>query len=213
MRPSDRTKPWGTGHAVLAMKDFIDGPFAVINADDYYGKEAFKSVRDYLVKMQEEESKASYCMPGFVLANTLSDHGTVTRGICQMDADRNLIAVEETKNIEKCGHSAKSGNVFLDINSLVSMNMWGLTPDFMTILEEEFLNFLEIIPEGNITAEYLLPEIIAKLLREQKASVKVLKTDSQWFGLTYKEDTPIVKAALADMTAKGIYPAPLFYIR
>ena len=209
-KPADRTKPWGTGHAVLAMKDVIDGPFAVINADDYYGKEAFKNVHDFLVKMQDKPHASDYCMPGFVLGNTLSDHGTVTRGICEMDENRYLMQVMETKNIEKRENGVFSGERKVDENGLVSMNMWGLNPGFMKILEEEFSFFLSLISEGDITSEFLLPEIIAKLLREKRAPVKVLKTDAHWFGLTYKEDTPLVKDALAKMTENGTYGTPLF---
>lgn len=214
-RPADRTKPWGTGHAVLAAKKFVDGPFAVINADDYYGKEAFVKVHDYLVQQAEkkaagEDVSTEYCMPGFVLGNTLSDHGTVTRGVCKMDGQNYLSEIEETHNIRKTEDAAEADGRVLDVNSLVSMNMWGLTPEFMQELEDRFITFLKAVPEGNITSEYLLPTIIGDMLQEDAAKVKVLPTDDHWFGLTYSEDTPLVKAALKEMADKGVYRDPLF---
>lgn len=214
-RPADRTKPWGTGHAVLAAKKYVDGPFAVINADDYYGKEAFVKIHDYLVQQAEkqaagEDVSTEYCMPGFVLGNTLSDHGTVTRGVCKMDEQNYLSEIEETHNIRKTEDAAEADGKILDIHSLVSMNMWGLTPEFMQELEDRFITFLKAVPEGDIKSEYLLPTIIGDMLQEGAAKVKVLQTDEHWFGLTYAEDTPLVKAALKEMAEKGVYKDPLF---
>lgn len=214
-RPADRTKPWGTGHAVLAAKNLIHGPFAVINADDYYGKEAFVKVHDYLVEQEKaaaagEITKPCFCMPGFVLSNTLSDNGSVTRGVCCMDEEGFLKNIEETHNIVKTEEGAASGEKKLDRESLVSMNMWGLTPDFMKVLEDKFVDFLQAVPEGDLKAEYLLPTIIGDLLEEGAAKVKVLKTDAHWFGLTYSEDTPLVRESLKKMTAEGVYSDPLF---
>lgn len=214
-RPAGRTKPWGTGHAVLAAKDLIHGSFAVINADDYYGKEAFVKVHDYLVEQEKavaagECSKPCFCMPGFVLGNTLSDNGSVTRGVCCMNTEGFLQNIEETHNIVKTEDGAASGEKKLDRGSLVSMNMWGLTPDFMKVLEEKFVDFLKAVPEGDLKAEYLLPTIIGDLLQEGAARVKVLKTDAHWFGLTYSEDTPLVRESLKKMTEEGVYSNPLF---
>lgn len=214
-RPADRTKPWGTGHAVLAAKGLITGPFAVINADDYYGKEAFVRVHDFLVEQEEARLKGMisdpcFCMPGFVLGNTLSDNGSVTRGVCCMNEEGYLKNIEETHNIVKTDNGAASGDRSLDLNSLVSMNMWGLTLDFMQVLEDRFVDFLKEIPEGDLKSEYLLPTIIGDLLDAGETRVKVLKTDAHWFGLTYSEDTPLVRDSLKKMTDEGVYSNPLF---
>ena len=174
--PEGRTKPWGTGQAVLAAKNVIDTPFIVINADDYYGKEGFKAVHEYLV------NGGKSCMAGFVLKNTLSDNGGVTRGICKMDEDYNLTEVVETKNIVKTAAVAEAEGMAVDVDSLVSMNMWGLTPDFLTTLEEGFKEFFEKEVPGNpLKAEYLIPIFIGELLEHGKISVKVLKTNDTWY--------------------------------
>ena len=170
--PEGRTKPWGTGQAVLVAKKVIKTPFIVINADDYYGKEGFKAVHEYLV------NGGKSCMAGFVLKNTLSDNGGVTRGICKMDEDYNLTEVVETKNIVKTAAVAEAEGMAVDVDSLVSMNMWGLTPDFLTTLEEGFKEFFEKEVPGNpLKAEYLIPIFIGELLEHGKMSVKVLKTN------------------------------------
>ena len=177
--PEGRTKPWGTGQAVLAAKDVIKTPFIVINADDYYGKEGFKAVHEYLV------NGGKSCMAGFVLKNTLSDNGGVTRGICKMDEQNNLTEVVETKNIVKIADGAEADGVSVDVDSLVSMNMWGLTPDFLTTLEEGFKEFFEKeVPSNPQKAEYLIPIFIGELLEQGKMSVKVLKTNDTWYGMT-----------------------------
>ena len=174
--PEGRTKPWGTGQAVLAAKKVIKTPFIVINADDYYGKEGFKAVHEYLV------NGGKSCMAGFVLKNTLSDNGGVTRGICKMDEDCNLTEVVETKNIVKTVAGAEAEGMAVDVDSLVSMNMWGLTPDFLTTLEEGFKEFFEKEVPGNpLKAEYLIPIFIGELLEHGKMSVKVLKTNDTWY--------------------------------
>ena len=203
--PEGRTKPWGTGQAVLSAKDLLTTPFIVINADDYYGKEGFKAVHTYLV----EGGKS--CMAGFVLKNTLSDNGGVTRGICKMDADHNLTEVVETKNIVKTATGAEADGVAVDVNSLVSMNMWGLTPDFLDVLEEGFKEFFEKEVPGNPQkAEYLIPTFIGELLEQGKMSVKVLKTNDIWYGMTYHEDVAAVKGSFKKMLEKGVYKADLF---
>ena len=202
--PEGRTKPWGTGQAVLAAKNVIDTPFIVINADDYYGKEGFKAVHEYLV------NGGKSCMAGFVLKNTLSDNGGVTRGICKMDEQSNLTEVVETKNIVKTATGAEADGVAVDVNSLVSMNMWGLTPEFMEILEKGFVEFLGGIKEGDIKKEYLLPELIDQLIHSGKAAVDVLETKDEWFGVTYQEDKASVQAAFKKLTDDGVYPEGLY---
>ena len=203
--PAGRTKPWGTGQAVLAAKDVIKTLFIVINADDYYGKEGFKAVHEYLV------NGGKSCMAGFVLKNTLSDNGGVTRGICKMDEDNNLTEVVETKNIVKTADGAEADGVAVDVNSLVSMNMWGLTPDFLDVLEKGFKEFFEKEVPGNPQkAEYLIPIFIGELLEQGKMSVKVLKTNDTWYGMTYHEDVAAVKDSFKKMLADGVYKADLF---
>ena len=203
--PEGRTKPWGTGQAVLAAKKVIKTPFIVINADDYYGKEGFKAVHEYLV------NGGKSCMAGFVLKNTLSDNGGVTRGICKMDEQNNLTEVIETKNIVKTATGAEADSVVVDVNSLVSMNMWGLTPDFLDVLEEGFKEFFEKeVPSNPLKAEYLIPIFIGELLEQGKMSVKVLKTNDTWYGMTYHEDVAAVKGSFKEMLENGVYKADLF---
>ena len=203
--PEGRTKPWGTGQAVLSAKDLLTTPFIVINADDYYGKEGFKAVHTYLV----EGGKS--CMAGFVLKNTLSDNGGVTRGICKMDADHNLTEVVETKNIVKTADGAEADGVKLDTESLVSMNMWGLTPDFLQTLEKGFAEFFEKeVPANPLKAEYLIPIYIGELLKKDQMSVKVLRTNDTWYGMTYHEDVAAVKESFRQMLAEGVYKEELF---
>lgn len=203
--PEGRTKPWGTGQAVLAAKDLIDAPFIVINADDYYGKEGFRAVHEYLVE------GGTSCMAGFVLKNTLSDNGAVTRGVCKMDADSNLTEVAETKNIVKTADGAQADGVKLDVDSLVSMNMWGLTPDFVDTLEAGFKEFFEReVPQNPLKSEYLIPIYIGELLAEGRMAVKVLRTNDTWYGMTYKEDVAAVRESFKKMLADGTYKEDLF---
>lgn len=214
-KPADRTKPWGTGQAVLCCKDIVKEPFVVINADDYYGKEAFVKVHDYLVQADEAAEVHDFCMAGFILENTLSDNGTVSRGVCVVDENEYLTDVIETHEIGRqadgrvlCIRDEKE--VELDPKSHVSMNMWGLTPVFFDILETKFVDFLNNIPEGNIKKEYLLPEIVDQLLKAGKASVKVLESTDKWFGVTYAEDKATVVEAFGKLIADGVYKTPLF---
>ena len=203
--PEGRTKPWGTGQAVLAAKALIYTPFVIINADDYYGKDGYCKVHDYLANGGEA------CMAGFVLKNTLSDNGSVTRGICEMDAQSNLTKVVETKNIVKTTVGAEADGVALDLESLVSMNMWGLTPDFLRLLDEGFVEFFaQEVPASPLKAEYLIPTFVGQLLQEGKLIVKVLRTDDSWYGMTYKEDVPAVKESFRKMLEKGVYREDLF---
>ncbi len=212
-RFAGRTKPWGTGQAILCCKDAVSCPFLVINADDYYGKQAYTEAYQYLTK-GSNGSGTEICMIGFVLKNTLSDNGAVTRGLCQAGADGMLKKIVETKNIEKLEGGAvvrsESGDQRVDADSLVSMNMWGLQPEFFSVLESGFEEFLEGLETGEAKAEYLLPTIIGGLLEEDRASVKVLQSSDKWFGVTYKEDKESVAASVRKLVDEGIYPEKLF---
>ena len=207
--PPDRSKPWGTGQAVLACKGIINEPFVVINADDYYGKEAFVKVHDYLLSYSPDKPN-DFCMAGFILKNTLSENGGVTRGVCSVNAEGYLTDVIETSDIVKTKTGAAVNGVAVDADSYVSMNMWGLTPEFVGLLEKGFVEFFENM-EGNILkAEYLLPIYIGQLLREGKVSVKVLETSDKWFGVTYKEDKQFVVDSFKKLISDGVYSADLF---
>lgn len=210
-----RTKPWGTGQAVLMVKGMVNGPFLVINADDYYGKEGFQKIHDYMVNdMKEDGEVYDICMGGFVLSNTLSDNGSVTRGVCQVK-DGFLKNVTETYDIRMTeqGLSAKdeAGNpVHIEPSQPVSMNMWGLPAAFLDELEKGFPEFLDGLKEGDLKSEYLLPKIIDRLVQSGKARVRVLDTPDKWFGVTYKEDKEAVVEAIQGLIAKGVYKEKLF---
>jgi UTP-glucose-1-phosphate uridylyltransferase len=206
--PQGRTKPWGTGQAVLAAKEWIHEPFAVINADDYYGKAAFRIVHDFLLQYTPEKPNA-FCMAGFILKNTLSDHGGVTRGLCQVDDKGYLTDVVETKNIEKTATGAVADGVEIDPNCYASMNMWGLTPEFIALLEDGFIEFFQNL-EDEAKSEYLLPIYIGQLLREGRVTVKALETADKWFGVTYKEDKPLVVESFQRLIQQGVYGEELF---
>ena len=206
--PEERTKPWGTGQAVLAAKDVIDCPFAVINADDYYGKEAYVKLHAFLSQKQKANA---YAMAGFILKNTLSDNGGVTRGVCQVDDRGYLTDVVETKNIVKTPDGAQAEGGALDANSFVSMNMSALQPEFVQLLERGFREFFQTDAKENpLKAEYLLPIYIGQLLREQKVTVQMLETGEKWFGVTYREDKPAVVASFHRLIEDGVYATPLF---
>ena len=207
--PEGRTKPWGTGQAVLSCKDQLDGPFAVINADDYYGKQAFVILHDFLQNYTPEKP-GDLCMAGFVLKNTLSDNGAVTRGICRMNEEGYLTGVDETSGIEKTPEGAQAGGKIIDAESLVSMNMWGLTPEFADMLEKGFVEFFGDIAGNEMKAEYLLPIFIDSLLKQGKVNVKVLPTQDRWFGVTYQEDKPVVVESFAKLIEAGVYQKDLF---
>ena len=205
--PEGRTKPWGTGQAVLVAKDVVNEPFAVINADDYYGKEAFVKLHGFLTS---EVKSNGFCMAGFVLKNTLSDNGGVTRGICKMDENGYLTDVVETSDIIKVANGAESNGKEIDVESLVSMNMWGLAPEYMNMLETGFVDFLNSIDSNPLKAEYLLPIHIGQLLSKDEVSVKVLPTNDKWFGVTYREDKEYVIESFAKLIADGVYSEDLF---
>ncbi|MDB7984046.1 sugar phosphate nucleotidyltransferase [Faecalicoccus pleomorphus] len=217
--PSERTKPWGTGQAVLAAKELIHEPFAVINADDYYGKEAFQKLHDWLIMDHED---TAYAMAGFILKNTLSDNGGVTRGVCKVkEGHTHVMDVVETSNIVKVVEDgvlkAKTDDTELDINSYVSMNFWGFPakegqdPAFLDVLEKHFITFFkEDVVNNPLKAEYLLPTLIGSLLRENKCTVKVLETHDKWFGVTYKEDKPEVVKSFKKLIEEGVYSTDLY---
>lgn len=212
--PEGRVKPWGTGQAILACKDVVKEPFVIINADDYYGKEAYVKVHDYLVQEQQKDGKLHICMAGFRLGNTLSDNGSVTRGICHIENGQ-LTGVTETHDIFKTATGAESRNADgsvqeLDVKDLVSMNMWGLTPDFMEVLEKGFAEFLSGLAPEDTKKEYLLPELVDHLIKNESAEVDVLETKDTWFGVTYQEDKETVMSAFKNLTEAGIYPQGLY---
>ena len=208
-----RKKPWGTGQAILCCKDVVDEPFLVINADDYYGKEAYREAYAYLTGRKDDNAYEA-CMVGFVLKNTLSDNGGVTRGVCKVDEHRMLSEIVETSNIVKTAEGAavqtKDGAVPIDVESEVSMNMWGLSPKFFEVLDKGFDEFLEKLDPENLKGEYLLPTIIGDLLKEGKMKVEVRKSHDEWFGVTYKEDKPDVVASIQKLITDGVYPEKLF---
>ncbi|MDD6610762.1 MAG: sugar phosphate nucleotidyltransferase [Clostridiales bacterium] len=207
--PADRTKPLGTGHAVYCIRGLVNEPFAVINADDFYGSEAFQCMYDYL-KDANDDDKYRYCMVGYRVENTLTENGTVSRGICEADADGYL-----TDIVERTAISRKADGVISDPEAgeiaegtLVSMNMWGFTPSFLEELESGLTTFLrEELPKNPLKGEYYLPFAVDHLIQEGRATAKVLQTAAQWYGVTYQQDKPVVVEALRRMTEDGIYPA------
>lgn len=209
--PAERAKPWGTGHALLSCKGMLHGGFIVINADDYYGKDAYRRAYAFLDSL-EEDSQATYGLVGFQLGNTLSDYGGVTRGLCRTE-DGWLTYIVETKNITKtaAGAHAEIQGVPTELSAdiPVSMNMWGFTPDVLDKLEARFIEFLE---DGLIApkSEFLIPTEIGEFLKRKQARIRVLPTTSRWFGMTFAEDMPAVRQSFAEMTDNGDYPTPLF---
>jgi len=210
--PEGRTKPWGTGQAILACRKLIEEPFVVINADDYYGKEAFGKLRNYLLSHPSDDV-LRFCMAGFILKNTLSENGGVTRGVCQVDEHFALQAVKETKNIVETADGAgveEDGKVLpIDENSHVSMNMWGLTREMVPILEREFEHFLQTNPDP-MKGEYLLPIVVDQLLQAGEVTVQVLETQDKWFGVTYQEDKQLVIDSFKALIEAGVYAADLY---
>lgn len=211
--PQGRTKPWGTGHAVLMCRKAVKEPFAVINADDFYGAESFRIIHDELANPTHSGGVYNFCMAGFKLGNTLSENGAVTRGIC-VEENGSLSAVYETAGIEYAGGTLKydRGNCPTDasLDSRVSMNMWGFTPNFFDELEPRFENFLKGLSEDDVKSEFLLPKVVDELIHEGLAEVKVLETDGKWFGVTYREDKPSVVSSIKKLIEKGIYPENLW---
>ena len=212
--PDGRKKPWGTGQAVLAAKSCIREPFVVVNADDYYGKEAFRKVCDFLTSGVGDRD---FCMAGFVLKNTLSEFGTVTRGICHVDGKGFLTDITETKNIAARWDPGRgsmkvfAGTRAINQDNLVSMNMWGLTPKFLTMLEAGFADFFRRqVPLDPEKAEFLIPIFIGQLLEAGAATVRMLPTNDKWFGVTYQEDKPLVTESFRRLIEAGVYKKDLY---
>lgn len=214
--PEGRTKPWGTAHAVLSCIDQIDGPFAVINADDYYGAEAFQLIYDYL-ESHPDDDKYRYAMVGYYLGNTISENGHVARGICNVNEDGELISVVERTKIEKRGdvimYEEDDGETWTPISekTVVSLNMWGFTKSILHEIRDGFPAFLDKgLKENPMKCEYFLPFVVSNLLETGKAAAKVLESADKWYGVTYKEDKPVVMAAIKKLKEDGLYPEHLW---
>jgi dTDP-glucose pyrophosphorylase len=210
--PEGRTKPWGTGHAILSCAQAVKEPFAIINADDFYGKGGFKNVHDYLVNEPADPNMEDMCLAGYILKNTLSENGAVSRGICKADDNGYLQDVVETSGIRWDGDIIKSDlHEKLCPDTLVSMNMWGLRASFLEKLGAGFYDFLDGVKNGGnpLKAEYMIPTFIDSLVKDNKAKVKVLPTYDKWFGVTFKEDLPAVQQSVLDLIKQGEYPENL----
>ena len=215
--PPERKKPWGTAHALWSARHKVDGPFVVVNADDFYGRSSYERLAQAFRLIRERAASTSvdeYCMCGFHVKNTLSEHGSVSRGICTLTDDGYLADIREITAIEKCGEAGKyvDGNgqtAYLDGNAIASMNMWGFTPSIFDHLRKHFEEFLRERGQEE-KSEFLIPDVVRALIREGRAQVSVFISDDQWFGVTYKEDRPRVEEQLKELAAGGVYPSPLF---
>ena len=214
--PEGRVKPWGTGHAILSCLGKVDGPFAVINADDYYGQHAFETIYNYL-STHEDDEQYRYTMVGYVLENTLTDHGHVARGVCETDEQGFLVGIHERTRIEKrsegAAYTEDDGITWTKIpaGSTVSMNMWGFSKSILEELQNRFAAFLKQNLESNpLKCEYFLPTVVGELLEEKKATVEVLKSSDRWYGVTYKEDKQVVVDAVENFKKQGLYPEKLW---
>lgn len=214
--PEGRVKPFGTGHAILSCKDVVDGPFAIINADDYYGVHAFQEIYNYLTENEDDE-KYHYAMVGYILSNTLTENGYVSRGICEMDKDAFLTGITERTHIEQRDMGVQftedDGQTWEDIaaDSIVSMNMFGFTASMLKELECRFPEFLKKgLEENPMKCEYFLPSVVSDLIEEDKADVKVLRSEDRWYGITYKEDKEAVVSAVQKLKDTGVYPQHLW---
>ncbi|MFI3330935.1 MAG: nucleotidyltransferase [Rikenellaceae bacterium] len=209
--PEGREKPWGTNHAVMMAKDAIKEPFAVINADDFYGKNAYKTMADYLNTLHDTHDK--YCMVGYQISNTLSENGSVSRGICEVDENQNLVSMVERTSIEKIDGKIVffegDKSVELDPEVAVSMNMFGFTPDYFAHSNEYFKTFISE-NQTNLKAEFYIPTMVNKLITEKTSEMKVLTTDARWFGVTYKQDREMVVESIKNLVEQGIYPKKLW---
>ena len=214
--PADRVKPWGTGHAILCCKDVLDAPFAVINADDFYGRDAFVQLFNFL-KNNEESDPMKISMVGYVLENTLTENGHVARGVCQVDEEGYLQKIDERTMIQKIDgqahYSEDDGKTFVPVSNTapVSMNMWGFPLAYLRALEEKFPIFLKkAMDENPLKGEFYLPVVVDELLHDDAATVKVLHSADKWFGVTYKEDKPVVEASIQALKDSGAYPETLW---
>ena len=215
--PEGRVKPWGTCHAILAARDVIDGPFAVVNADDYYGPEGFRAIYDYLSSNPDKPGCYEYAMVGYRLGNTVTENGSVARGVCEEDADNFLLRVTERTRIEADGADARftedGGETWTHLSgdTVVSMNLWGFQPEILEVFAETFRTFLSrLTPETALTAESLIPRLTDRMIRQGAGTVEVLTTPARWYGITYREDLPGVQTAIAAMKAAGQYPQSLW---
>jgi len=213
--PEGRVKPWGTAHAVMSCRNVVDRPFAVINADDFYSRHSFQVLCDYLKDVNVKAEPYPFCMVGFRVENTLTEHGHVARGVCTIGEYGYLKEIHERTRIEKFGNAAKyteDGNTWIEIpyGSMVSMNTWGFTPNLFKELDERFSKFLKSSKENILKAEFFIPSVVDELISEGKANVKVLPCKERWYGVTYQEDKPVVKQAIKDMIQAGIYPENLW---
>ena len=215
--PAGRTKPWGTAHAALSVRKLVDGPFAIINADDYYGPEAFQEIYNYL-STHKDGDVYEYVMVGYLLKNTVTENGTVARGVCEETADHFLTQVTERTKIEKGEpprYTEDDGATWTDLSAdtIVSMNMWGFTRSFLDEALARFPAFLDkALAENPEKGEYFLPTVVSQLIDEGKARVKVLRSEDKWYGVTYREDKPTVVAAITEKTAAGLYPDRLWEV-
>ena len=215
--PAGRVKPWGTCHAVLAARKVVDGPFAVINSDDYYGPQAFREIYQYLESHPDQPGCYEYAMVGYRLGNTVTEHGSVARGVCAEDENHYLKEVVERTRIEKDGDNARftedDGQTWTPLSgdTIVSMNLWGFSRSFLTEAEARLPAFLDkTLAENPEKGEFYLPSVVTQLLEEGKARVKVLRSADKWYGVTYREDKPVVVAAVQAMTQAGLYPDDLW---
>lgn len=213
--PEGRIKPWGTAHAVLSCRDVVDRPFAVINADDFYGRYSFQVLGDFLKNVESKKRPYPFCMVGFRVENTLTEHGHVSRGVCTVSADGSLQSIQERTKIQPFGKVVKYTEddiVWKDIpeGSMVSMNAWGFTTELFDELKDKFHIFLQSNKNNSIKSELYLPSVVDELILEGKATVMVLPCKERWYGVTYQEDKPVVKQALKQMLDLGIYPQNLW---
>ncbi len=209
--PEGRVKPWGTGHALLAARDVVKEPFAVINADDFYGKSAYRLLAEHLTAVSG--GKGEYAMIGYVLQNTLTENGSVSRGVCKTDGEGMLLSVEEMTSIKRDGDMAScatdAGDIKISLDSTVSMNCWGFTPDIFAALEEGFVRFLSEKHDNPQKCEFYLPFAVCDMMQNKKCSVRVYRTEDSWYGVTYKEDKDFVVNSIAELKKMGVYPKEL----
>jgi UTP-glucose-1-phosphate uridylyltransferase len=213
--PPARIKPWGTGHAILSCRNAVDSPFAVINADDFYGPSSYQTLYRHLYENRDRVDHRNYCMVGYVLENTLTEHGHVARGVCTVDHDGYLVEITELTRIEKSGEVARYAQdderwVEITNESIVSMNMWGFTPSLFSELQSRFPRFLRENGNNIDRAEFYLPSVVGDLVREKRATVKVLPTNERWFGVTYRQDRPQVRQAIRTLIRRCVYPKDLW---
>jgi dTDP-glucose pyrophosphorylase len=213
--PPSRHKPWGTGHATYACRSVIDSPFAVINADDFYGRTSYSALYEHLSHAQDREGVYDYCLVGFGLENTLTEHGHVSRGVCVVDEDGTLVEIQERTQVQRFGqvvrYAEQDGRwVEIPAGSIVSLNTWGFTPSLFPELERQLVRFLESDRPDLDRAELYLPAVVDQLVREGKARVKVLPTEERWIGVTYQQDKPMVKQAIKELVRQQVYPRNLW---